>query len=704
MATPPSSSSPHDAPEPPAHGSPHGWPAAAGQAVRHAQRPSGAYARFMRPLARRFRWGRSGYLVAGEELLVPHGPVARLWRLLIGRPLATTHEVHERLSKTQALAILSADALSSVAYGPEEIMKVLILAGPEALSLTWLIAAAITLLLAVLVLSYQQTIQAYPAGGGSYTVASDNLGTLAGLVAAAALLIDYTLTVAVSVAAGIAGLTSAFPAAYSQRLPLMVLAVLLLMLANLRGVRQSGMLFTAPTYAFLAGVLAVIGLGGIQLATGGRPAYVPPVPPPVPTHPLTLFLLLSAFAQGCSALTGVEAISNGVPVFRPPEAQNARRTLVAMGVLLGTMVLGISYLGSTIGVVPDPTERETVLSQIARALFGPTWVYYGLQVATLLILVLAANTSFADFPRLASVLARDGFAPRYFQRRGDRLVFSTGIVVLASLASGLLVLFQGSIDRLIPLYALGVFTAFTLSQAGMVQHWRKHRGRGWPLRAAINGLGAATTGVVVGVIASTKLAHGAWLVVVLVPALVLGMLGIRRHYTALARELAAAPGEQLLPARLPPVVVVPVGRLDRPTLAALSFARSISPEVTAVHVADSREEAAAFRAQWDAFGLDTPLVIIESPYRRLVEPLLAYIDAVDRQDRRRPITVVLPEFVPRHWWEYLLHNLTAWRLKLRLFARPDTIVVDVPYHVGVGFEGAAGGRPTRSRRAAGETR
>jgi amino acid transporter len=644
----------------------------------------------MPPLARRFRRVRPGYLVAREELLAPRGPLARLWRLLIGRPLATTHEVHERLSNPQALAILAADALSSVAYGPEEIMKVLILAGPEALRLTPLIAVSITLLLAILVLSYRQTIQAYPSGGGSYTVASDNLGTLAGLVAAAALLIDYTLTVAVSVAAGIAGLTSALPAAYPYRLPLMVLAVLLIMLGNLRGVRQSGMLFTAPTYAFLVGVLAVIAWGGIQLATTGLPAYAPGSPPPEPTRPFTLFLLLSAFAQGCSALTGVEAISNGVRVFRPPEAQNAQRTLVAMGVLLGTMVLGISFLGSAIGVVPDPTEQETVLSRIARTLVGPTWLYYGLQLATLSILVLAANTSFADFPRLASILARDGFMPHYFQRRGDRLVFSTGIVVLAGVAIGLLVLFEGSIDRLIPLYALGVFTAFTLSQAGMVQHWRKHRGRRWQLRAAINGLGAATTLVVVVVIASTKLAHGAWTVVVLIPALVLGMLGIRRHYTTLARALAAAPGEQVLPVDLPPAVVVPVGRLDRPTLAALNFARSISPEVTAVHVADSREEAAAFRAQWHAFGLDIPLVIIESPYRRLVEPLLAYIDAVDRQDPRRPITVVLPEFVPRHWWEYLLHNLTAWRLKLRLFFRPDTIVVDVPYHVGIGFEGASG--------------
>ncbi len=669
--------------------------------VRRGRRPGEQYVRIVRPFARGFQRARPGYLVAREKILTPKTGFARLWytvrRLLIGPPIPTAHEVHERLSKVKALAVFSSDALSSVAYATEEIMRVLILAGTAALALTLPISLAIVVLIAIVVTSYQQTIRAYPRGGGSYIVASDNLGRLPGLVAASALLIDYTLTVAVSIAAAMTAVTSALPSLYPYKVDFAVFAVILVMLAHLRGIRESGTIFALPTYAFIVSILGLIALGLWRVLTGAPIFYTPPPEAtPAEPHPLTLFLILSAFAQGSTALTGIEAVSDGVPAFKPPEWRNARITLLWMGSLLATMFLGISFLATVIGVIPDPHEQESVVSQIARALVGPTWFYYVVQAATMLILVLAANTSFADFPRLASFLARDGFLPRQFAFRGERLAFSTGIIALAVVAILLLVLFEGSVHRLIPLYAVGVFTAFTLSQLGMVQYWRRRREAGWRWRAVINGFGCLATGIVVVVIAVTKFAHGAWMVLVAAPLLILMMLGINRHYQALARALATRPGERVLPENLPPAVIVPVSRLDRPALAALSFARSISPDVTAVHIAFSPEEAEAFRAQWEQYGLNIPLVIVESPYRALVEPLLAYIDAIDKQDPRRPVTVVLAEFVPRHWWEYLLHNQTALRLKFHLFFRPNTIVIDVPYHVGRGFEGEQLERPAET--------
>lgn len=662
-----------------------------GEVVR-GHRPGEQYVRVFRPFARGFQRREPGLLVAREEVLEPTGGIARAWngirRVLIGPRLPSAHEMHERLTKPKALAIFASDALSSVAYGPEAIMRVLVLAGVGALALTVPVAISITILLIILITSYQQTIQAYPSGGGSYVVASENLGTLPGLVAAAALLTDYILTVAVSIAAGITALTSAFPGLFPFKVDLTVLAVLLVMLANLRGVRESGTIFAVPAYGFIASVLGLIALGFWRIAIVPAPIlYTPPSIEIVNPQPLTYFLVLSAFAQGCASLTGIEAVANGVQAFKPPESLNARITLISMGALLGTMVLGISFLVTWIGVIPDPTEQESVVSQLARSFVGTNWFYYLLQFMTALILVLAANTSFAGFPRLASILAQDGFLPRQFTFRGERLAFSTGIVFLAAAAIVLLIVFQGSVDRLIPLYAVGVFTAFTLSQAGMLQHWRRLRELGWRRRALINAVGAATTAVVVTVIAVTKFQQGAWMVIVLVPVFVLVMLGIHLHYETWSRALAVRPGETILSPSLPPAVVVPVSRIDRPTMAALSFARSISTDVTAVHVSFSRKETQEFRACWEEYRPPAPLVIVDSPYRALVEPLLAYIDAVDRQDPRRPVTVVLPEFVPRHWWEYPLHNQSALRLKLRLFFRPNTIVVDVPYVVGVGFEG-----------------
>lgn len=657
--------------------------------VRDAERSNARSVEVVRLAPRGFEPTAPDYLVATDEALVPSQGIGRAWhalhRFLIGRPIPTAGEVHERLTKIKALAIFSSDALSSVAYATEEIMKVLILVSVGALALTLPVSLAIAVLLAIVATSYQQTIRAYPHGGGSYTVASDNLGTLPGLVAAAALLIDYVLTVAVSIAAGIEGLTSAFAGLYPFRVELMVLATLLVMIANLRGVRESGSIFALPTYIFVASVLGLIGYGIFKVVVGAPVAYTPPPGAAATPHvaALSVFLILSAFAQGCSAMTGTEAIANGVPAFKPPEAPNARITLAAMAFLLGIMFLGISFLASHYHILPDPTEQETVVSQLARALAGSGWFFYVLQFSTMLILVLAANTSFADFPRLSSILARDRFLPNQFSFRGDRLAFTTGIIFLAAIAIGLLVIFDGSVDRLIPLYAVGVFTAFTLSQAGMVQHWRRLREPGWRWRAWVNGVGSVTTAVVVVVIGATKFEHGAWMVIVLIPFLVLNMLAIHRHYATLARDLRLRPGDAIPRALLTPAVVVPIGTLNRATVLALAYARSLSPDVTAIHVTEAPERGQAFRQEWDRLALDTSLIVVESPYRALRGPLLLLIDALNQEDPQRPITVVLPEFVPRHWWEYPLHNQTALWLKLALFFRPNTIVVDFPYHVAV---------------------
>lgn len=657
--------------------------------VRDAERSNARSVEFVRLAPRGFEPAAPDYLVATDEALVPSRGAARVWhalhRFLIGRPIPTAGEVHERLTKIKALAIFSSDALSSVAYATEEIMKVLILVSVGALALTLPISLAIAVLLAIVATSYQQTIRAYPHGGGSYTVASDNLGTLPGLVAAAALLIDYVLTVAVSVAAGIEGLTSAFAGLYPYRVELMILAVLLVMIANLRGVRESGTIFALPTYIFVASILGLIGYGIFKVVVGAPIVYTPPAGAAAAPHvaALTVFLILSAFAQGCSAMTGTEAIANGVPAFKPPEAPNARITLATMAFLLGIMFLGISFLASHYHILPDPTEQETVISQLTRALTGAGWFFYVLQFSTMLILVLAANTSFADFPRLSSILARDRFLPNQFSFRGDRLAFTTGITFLAAVAIGLLVIFNGSVDRLIPLYAVGVFTAFTLSQAGMVQHWRRLREAGWRWRAWVNGIGSITTAVVVVVIGATKFEHGAWMVIVLIPFLVLNMLAIHRHYTTLTRDLRLRP-DDAIPRMLPtPAVVVPIGTLNRATVLALAYARSLSPDVTAIHVTESSMRAQDFRQEWDRLALDTSLIIVESPYRALRGPLLLLIDALNQENPQRPITVVLPEFVPRHWWEYPLHNQTALWLKLALFFRRNTVVVDFPYHVAV---------------------
>ncbi len=625
-------------------------------------------------------------LVATEAASAPRGPLDKAFtatrHLLLGRPIATEREGEERLSKLKALAVFSSDALSSSAYATEEIMRILVLAGAGALALTMPVALAIGVVLAIVVLSYRQTIAAYPSGGGSYIVASDNLGPFAGLVAAAALLTDYVLTVAVSVAAGVEALGSAFPGLNDVRIELGVGAVLLLTLGNLRGVRESGTIFAFPTYGFIAALAGLIGIGTWQQLTGTLAPYHPPAAFIAGTaiEPLGILLVLRAFSSGAVALTGVEAISNGVPAFKRPEAPNARITMAAMGLVLGFLFIGVSQLVSVTGVLPDPSEAESVISQLARLIVGgDTPYYFALQITTALILVLAANTSFADFPRLASILARDRYMPHGFAHRGERLAFSTGIVMLAGLSALLLVHFEGSVSSLIPLYAIGVFTAFTLSEAGMVVHWRRLRGQGWRRSLVVNGAGAVVTGITTLVIAVTKAPEGAWVVLILIPALVAVLYGVHRHYRNVEDALYVDPAHARLET-LDPLVVVPIGSLDRATLRALSFARALSSKVVVLHVATDDAAAARIERQLGALA-DTGLeaVIVESPFRSFGAPLLSYLDTVDRADPGRPITVVLSEFVPSHWWEYLLHNQNAFRLKIALFFRPNTSVIDVPF-------------------------
>jgi amino acid transporter len=599
-----------------------------------------------------------------------------LKRLIVGAPMPLAQARHERLSKTVALAVFSSDAMSSVAYATEEILLILVLAGTAAAHLTVPIALAIAGLLLVVSVSYQQTIHAYPSGGGSYIVARANLGPTAGLIAGGALLIDYVLTVSVSVAAGVAALTSAVPWLLTHRVLLGIAFTAAIAYANLRGVRESGRVFAVPTYLFIVTFSALVGTGLVRWVTG----TLPPAPAPAAvatTQALTWFLVLRAFASGCTALTGVEAISNGVPAFKPPEARNAAITMGFMAAVLGTLFIGVSVLASALGITP--LADETVVSQVARRLFGDGFPYYLVQGSTTLILVLAANTSFADFPRLNSLLARDRYAPRQFRTLGDRLVFSNGILILAGLAAALIVVFGGDTHALIPLYAVGVFISFTLSQAGMVRHWLTDGGAGWRWRLGVNGLGALVTGAVTVVIAVTKFTHGAWIVVFLIPLLVLGFRAIHRHYDTVAEELSL---EHLV--EEPPVsntVLVLVGDLHMGVVKALRYAQSLSPSPKAVYVELDPSSTARLEERWSKGGCGVPLVVLASPYRSMLRPLLDYVGRIRERDTNSVVTIVIPEFVPRRWWQHLLHNQTALLVKGALLFRRGVVVVDVPFHL-----------------------
>ena len=600
-----------------------------------------------------------------------------LKKVLVGSPLATAQARHERLSKTAALAVFSSDALSSVAYATEEILLILVLAGTVALHYSIPIGFAIAALIAVVVSSYRQTIFAYPQGGGSYIVTKDNLGTLPGLISGAALLIDYVLTVAVSVAAGVAALTSAVPALYDYRVIIGVGFVAVITVANLRGLRESGNLFALPTYLFISFVAVLIGYGLVRWTFGWDPTSHVPDPSIAAVQDLSIFLVLRAFASGCAALTGVEAVSDGVPAFKPPEAKNARIVLAWLGVILISLFVGITFLTRHYHLTPLP--EQTILSQLARQIFGDGVLYYSIQASTMLILVLAANTAFADFPRLSFFLARDGFLPRQFGSRGDRLVFSNGILILGTTAAVLLVIFGGSTHALIPLYAVGVFLSFTLSQASMVRRWLVRREPGWQWRWWLNAVGAATTGLVVAIITATKFTHGAWVVVLLIPILVMLFMAIRRHYADVAGQLSLDGYGG--PPPMEHTVLVLAGDLHKGVIHALQYARTLSPAVKGVYVELDPEKTRRLEEKWIKWGMGVPLVVLSSPYRSLLQPFLEYLDHLLALGENHMVTIVIPEFVTKHWWQHLLHNQTAFLIKGTLLFRKNVVVTDVPYHL-----------------------
>lgn len=605
-----------------------------------------------------------------------------LKRLLIGRTLPTSAHAEERLTRAAGLAVLSSDALSSVAYATEEILLVLVAAGSGALIWSLPIATAIILLLTVVILSYRQTIKAYPKGGGSYIVARQNLGLMPGLIAAASLMIDYILTVTVSISAGTAALTSAVPILQPYTVDLCLLFIFLIMLANLRGLRESGKLFMIPTYAFIVSIFILILLGFYQQATG----HIATTYPKIPVHEsLSLFFILRAFSAGCTALTGVEAISDGVLAFKPPEWKNARTTLLYLGVILGAMFLGITYLAHSFQIVPK--EGQTLVSLLGRQILGDGPAYYFIQVATLLILLLAANTSFADFPRLCYFLSRDGFLPRQLALLGDRLVYSNGIILLSLCAAFLVILFQGQTNAVIPLYAVGVFTSFTLSQAGMVRHWYAERTSGWRTSAAINALGAVVTAIVLITIVLTKFLLGAWVVVVAIPLAVNLFLAINRHYRYVASRLSTEglPPRSYITRPKTEVVTHPaivlVGQLHRGTVEALDYARLIADEIVAVHVDIGFTDREGLQQRWQDMEPDIPLVILDSQYRSLVSPLVDFISEYESQHPGIFSTVIVPAFVTRNWWEEILHNQTTLFLRLGLRTKQSRVVTTVRYYL-----------------------
>jgi amino acid transporter len=637
--------------------------------------------RVERPHSRYFRYAGLGVMTARPEASAPTRPqerlVASVRRLLFGRPLATDEELEERLPKVKALATFSSDNLSSVAYASELIMFTLVAAGSTAFWLVMPISFLIVTIFVIIVISYRQTIRAYPSGGGSYIVAKENLGTGPALLAAAALLTDYVLTVSVSVAAGVLAITSAFPELEWLRVPLGVVAILFVMLINLRGLRESGTLFAAPTYLFLAITLGLIGFGLLRTVLGDTPEVSGVVPAAVPAETLGVLLLMRAFADGCSAITGVEAVSNGVPAFKPPEWKNARTTLTIMGALVAVMFLGLSYLAGVVGAMPS--DHESVVSQIGRAVFGLGPLYYILQLATTGLLILAANTSFADFPRLSSILARDGYMPSRFAFRGERLAFSAGIVVLALVAIVVLVAFGGLVTALIPLYAIGVFTSVTLSQVGMVRHWLREREPGWRRSALINGVGAVATAIVTLIFAIAKFALGAWLIIVIIPILVGTMLFIHRQYERRRLEVHVRPELVVGSSLRRQHVIIPVPEVTRDVVQAIKFGRSMARDITAVHVTDDVDRAEEIRTRFERQIPGIPFVIVESPYRQLVRPLIRYLEYTAGRIDGDILIVLLPEYVPRHWWEKYLYNENARRIREALLGRKNVLIADVPY-------------------------
>jgi amino acid transporter len=635
-------------------------------------------------------------LLRREVLTTPR----RNWQTwLIGRPLATADAPHQTIGRAVGLAVFASDALSSTAYATQEILVILAAAGTIAFGYAFPISIAIVALLAIVTISYEQTIHAYPGGGGAYIVSRDNLSDTAALVAGAALLTDYILTVAVSISSGVAQIVSALPDLMPYRAIIAVALVVMVMLVNLRGVKESGTTFAIPTYFFVVMMFFTLGISFIKYINGSLGTVVDP--PPLETiqtmQTVTLFLILHAFSNGTTALTGVEAISNGITAFREPRSHNAGITLIWMASILGTLFLGITFISGQIGAVPS--ETETVISQLARTAYGGRNLLYLLMISsTTIILIMAANTAYADFPRLSALMAADGFLPRQLTFRGSRLVFSRGIVLLALAASSLIIIFDASVTLLIPLYAIGVFLSFTLSQTGMARRWRKSGHLGvnqqvkekgsilvhdprWSIKMIVNGFGAICTAIVMMVFATTKFRDGAWIVLILTPILVFIFSAIHRHYKNLAGHLSLE--DFMEPRRVTHHrVVLPISGVHRGTLSALNYARSISPDVTAVHVSIDPVESQIIQQKWDKWGDNTRLVMVDSPYRLLLEPIVDYVKQLS--ERSQPgdmITVVVPQFVPEKDWTNLLHTQTALWLRFALMDQPGVVITEVPYQI-----------------------
>src|SRR4051794_20096890 len=673
-----------------------------GRRSLQGRKPGDKRVRVERPHAPYFRYTAPGQMTAKEAASIPTTPggrlVARVRGVFLGRPLASEEELGERLTKTKALAIFSSDAISSSAYATEEVILAFILGGAALAALQWSLPVAIAIagLLAVVAFSYRQVCIAYPTGGGSYSVSKANFGRNASLIAASALLIDYNLTAAVSTSSAVEQIVSAFPALGDVRVLIGVTALGLITLANLRGVREAGNIFAVPTYLFMFSAFAMIALGAYRIIVLGEHHAPPPevVQATASTAgAVSIFLLLRAFASGAVALTGTEAIATGVPAFKPPESRNAATTLLVMAGVLAILFIGITFLAMNFAIYPTTAdlygagvEHKTVIAQVAETVFGNNVLFYLFQAFTALLLFLAANTSFAAFPRLAAVLAEDGFFPRQFSFRGDRLAFSTGIILLGLVAASLVVAAGGQTHALIPLYAVGVFIDFTISQAGMIRHWRREQPPGWRRRLTVNAIGCVATAVVAVVGTSVSFFWGAWLVMVLTRVLVSGMRFIRGEYDAKEHELHVRDDLVVDPPHREQRVVVPINGVNRAVIQAVKFGRTMSRDIRAIYVTDDEEAGEALRERWERQIPGVPLVIVESPYRAVIAPTLAYLDVLDQAwppDQPAPITiVVLPEYVARHWWDRLLYNQTAKRLKTALVGREHTVIADVPYRRG----------------------
>lgn len=615
------------------------------------------------------------------------------WRTwLIGRPLPTTAAPHQTIGKFVGLAVFGADALSSIAYAPQEMLVILAAAGPQAFGYAFPISIIISILLAIVTISYQQTIHAYPSGGGAYTVVKENLGIPPALVAGAALMLDYILLAAVAISSGVAQIVSAIPVLYPYRVTLAVAFLILIAVANLRGVKESGNTFAAPTYFFLGMTALTVAVGFYKYLTGSLGMVIdPPRMETLHTEPITLFLLLRAFSNGTTALTGVECISNGVKAFKEPRAHNAAVTMIWMSSVLGMLFIGMTFLLGEIGAIP--AESETVVSQLARTAFGGRGILYlGTIFATTIILVLATNTAFADFPRLSAIIAEDGYMPRQLAYRGSRLVFSRGIVSLAAIAALLIIIFNASVTALIPLWAVGVFLSFTLSQAGMARHWWRvgvHKDekalaqgdKGWQWKLIINGVGALCTVIVTLIFAITKFLDGAWIIVLLIPTIIFSFFAIHHHYQLLARDLSLDNfGEP--PPFIRHRVVVPVAGIHRGTLEALQYARTLSDDITVVHILLDPDQREAFEKKWKWWGQGVRLVVIDSPYRTFLEPFLGYVDELCKVTQRNErLTIVVPQFNPHRWWHNILHTQTAFWLRFALLSKRGIVITEVPYQV-----------------------